>query len=134
MTSGVRVRLTRVATRSPTARPSGRLRADLLDGADEHAAGAGHGVLHLAARGDDVEHLGAYGGAVGLAVLRVRALELAERRGVEVEPLDADPDLVGPQLGAGVEALGGLRQHDTVVEDAVQAGGIAGAEVRRRRS
>ena len=60
------------------------------------------------------------------------ALELAEGRGVEVEPLDADPDLVGPQLGAGVEALGRLRQHDAVVEDAVQAGGIAGADARRR--
>ena len=40
------------------------------------------------------------------------SLELAERRGVEVEPLDADPDLVGPQLAAGVEPLGRLRQHD----------------------
>jgi hypothetical protein len=50
----------------------------------------------------------------------VGALELAERRGVEVEPLDPDPDLVGPQLLAGVEPLGRLRQHDAVVEDPVQ--------------
>jgi len=37
--------------------------------------------------------------------------ELAERRGVEVEALDADPDLVGPQVAARVEALSGLRQR-----------------------
>ena len=65
--------------------------------------------------------LGAYGVGVGLAVRGVLALELAEGGRVEVEPLDAHPDLVGPQLGAGVEPLGGLRQHGSVVEDAVQA-------------
>ncbi len=54
------------------------------------------------------------------------ALELAEGRGVEVEPLDADADLVGPQLVAGVEPLGGLRQDDRVVQDPVQPGRIAG--------
>ncbi len=48
----------------------GRLGADLLDGADEHAAGAGHGVLHLAARADDLEDLGAHAVAVGLAEAR----------------------------------------------------------------
>ena len=41
----------------------------------------------------------------------VLALELAERRGVEVETLDADAHLVGPQLLAGVEPLGCLRQR-----------------------
>ena len=51
--------------------------------------------------GHDVEHLG----ADGRPVLAVRALELAERRGVEVQPLDPDPDLVGPELAAGVQAV-----------------------------
>ena len=46
------------------------LRPDLLDGADEHAAGAGLGVLHLAAGGDDVEHLGADPVAVPVVCLR----------------------------------------------------------------
>ena len=110
MTSGVSVRETSVATRSPTREAERRLGADLLDGADEHAAGAGLGVLHLAAGGDDLEH----GGADPVAVAGVRALELAVRRGVEVELLDADPDLVGPQLAPGVEALGRLGQHDAV--------------------
>ena len=59
MTSGVSVSETSVATRSPDREAERRVRADLLDGADEHAAGAGLGVLHLAAGGDDVEHLGA---------------------------------------------------------------------------
>ena len=40
--------------------------------------------------------------------MAVFALELPERRGVEVEALNADPDLVGPQLPARVESLGRL--------------------------
>ena len=39
------------------------------------------------------------------------ALELAERGGIEVEPLDPDPHLVGPQLATGVEPLGGLLEQ-----------------------
>ena len=54
-----------------------------------------------------VEHLG----ADRVAVAVVLALELAERGGVQVEPLHAHPHLVGPQLAAGVEPLGGLGQH-----------------------
>ena len=72
---------------------------------------------------DDGEDRGAH----RVAVAAVRALELAERRGVEVEPLDADPHLVGPQLAAGVEPLGRLGQHAAVVQDPVQPGRIAGA-------
>ena len=59
----------RCAAGSGSARPGWRrgrpaagragTRADLLDGADQHAAGAGHRVLHLAALGDDLQHLGA---------------------------------------------------------------------------
>ena len=121
MTSGVRVRETSVVTRSPTRRPSGRVRADLLDGADQHAAGAGLGVLHLAAGGDDVEHRL----ADPVAVPVVGALELAEGRRVEVQPLDAHPDLVGPQLAAGVEALGGLREDAGGGDHPVEADGAA---------
>ena len=97
------------------------LGADLLDGADQHAAGAGLGVLHLAPGLDDREHLGPDRGPV-VAVL---ALELAERRGVEVEPFHADPDLVGPEVATGVEPLRRLRQHGALVQDPVQAGRIA---------
>ena len=67
-----------------------------------------------------VEHLG----ADRAAVAAVLALELAERGGVEVEPLDPDPHLVGPQLAAGVEPLRGLRQHRRVVEHPVEPGRI----------
>ena len=59
--------------------------------------GPGDGVLHLAAGRDDVEDLGADRGAVPAVLLG----ELPERRGVEVERLDVDPHLVGPQLGRG---------------------------------
>ena len=48
------------------------------------------------------------------------ALELAERRRVEVEPLDPDPDLVGPELAAGVEPLRRLGQHAGRREHPVQ--------------
>jgi hypothetical protein len=41
----------------------------------------------------------------------VDAFELAERRGVEVEPLDPDACLIRPQLFAGVQPLRGLGKH-----------------------
>ena len=91
----------------PHREAEGRVGADLGHGADEHAAGPRHGVLHLAALGDDREHLG----ADGIAVARVLLGELAEGRRVEVEGLDVDPHLVGPQLRAGVEDAGGLGQR-----------------------
>ena len=121
---GVSESETSVATRSPDPQPEGAVGADLLDGADEHAPRAGDRVLHLAAGRDDVEHLVAHGAAVDHAVARVLLGELAVGRGVEVERLDGDAHLVVPQLGARVEAPGGLRQRDGVAdgfEDAVQA-------------
>ena len=107
--------------RDPVAdpQPQRRLRADLVDDADQHAAGAGDRVLHLAAGGHDLEHLAAH----GVAVTAVLGRQLAERRGVEVEPLDPDPDLVGADLGAGVQPLGGLRQRAGRREHPVQADG-----------
>ena len=122
ITSGVRDSETSVATRSPHVQAERGLLPHLLDGADEHAAGAGLGVLHLAAGGDDRR-------APRRAARRRRrrrrgvlALELAVRRRVEVELLHADPHLVGPQLAPRVEPLGRLGQHDPVVEDPVQPG------------
>ena len=116
--SGVRVRETSVATWSPDREPEGRLRADLLDGADEHAAGAGHRVLHLAAgrRRSRAPRRGPR-----RRPRRACRTSWRKRRGVEVEPLDPDPHLVGPQLGPGVEPLGRLRQHSGGLEHAVQA-------------
>ena len=67
--------------------------------------------------------VGADGVTVGLAVLRVRALELAEGGGVQVEPLHAHPHLVGPELRPGVELLGGLREDTGRGHDAVQTDG-----------
>ena len=105
MTSGVSERETRVATRSPAAETEGGLGADLLDDADEHAARAGDRVLHLARGSAMISRTSA---RIGVAVARVLVEQLTEARGVEVEPLDPDPDLVGLQRRVGVEAMGGL--------------------------
>ena len=78
----------------PDRQPERALRPDLGDRADEHAARPGDRVLHLAAGRDDVEHLGAH----GVAVTAVLLGQLAEGRRVEVERLDVDPHLVGPEL------------------------------------
>jgi hypothetical protein len=59
----------------------------------------------------------------------VLALELPEGSRVEVEALDADAHLVGPELLAGVEPLGCLRQDHRLVQDPVQPGRIAGTHV-----
>ena len=94
-----------------------RLRPHLVDDADQHAAGARDRVLHLAASRDDLEHLPAYGRAVAV----VLGGELAERRGVQVEPLDPQPHLVRADRRGGVQPLGGLRQGAGRGQHAVQA-------------
>jgi len=81
--------------------------AYLVDRAGEHAAGAGDGILHLAPGGDDVQDRGA-------DLVRVADVGLADLPvggGVQVQAVHPDPDLVGGEGRAGVEAPGGLRQH-----------------------
>ena len=117
MTSGVRVSETSVATRSPTSRPSGDSGPTSSTVPTSMPPEPVSGFCILPRRRDDLEDRG----ADRVAVAVVGALELAERRGVEVEPLDAHPDLVGPQVATGVETLGGLRQHAGRLEDPVQA-------------
>ena len=97
------------------------LRARLGDDAGKHAARAGHRVVHLAAPADGAEHGCAHrvrGPAGGLA-------DLAERRGVEVKPLDVDADLVGLDPRIGVEPPRGLGQ------DGAAAPGITGPRPAR---
>ena len=74
--------------------PQRRLGPDRLDGADQHAAGAGDRIVHLAAGTDDLQDLGADRRAVAAVLLR----QLPEAGRVEVEPLDRDPHLVGADL------------------------------------
>ena len=78
--------------------------ADLLDRTDEHAAGAGDGVLHLAALVDDIQdHL------LGLAqVLAAGLINLGKGGGVDVQGGDVTEDLVGVALHGIVDLLGGL--------------------------
>jgi hypothetical protein len=97
------------------------LRARLGDDAGEHAARASHRVVHLAALTDRAEHGCAHrvrGAAGGLA-------DLAERRGVEVKPLDVDADLVGLDPRIGVEPPRGLGQARGLGQDGA-APGITG--------
>ena len=47
--------------------------------------------------------------------------QLAVGRGVQVQPVHRDPDLVGPDHRAGVQPPGGLRQHPGGLEHPVQA-------------
>ena len=94
-----------------------RLRAGLVDNTDEHAAGAGDRVLHLAAGPDDVQDRA----ADRRTVTAVRLGQLAVRRGVQVQALDRDADLVGPDLGTRVEFLRRLRQHAGRREYTVQS-------------
>ncbi len=94
-----------------------RLGSGLRDGPDEHAAGAGDGVVHLAALPHDrADRL-----ADGVTVAAVFLVELAVGRRVEVEVLDVDAEFVVAQPRVGVEAQGRLRQHSLRGEHAVQA-------------
>ena len=83
------------------------LGSHLSDAADEHAARTGHRVMHLPASADDVGHAG--GDALRIAFRLLR--ELAEARGVHVQPLDLDGQLVGPQRKVRIEHLRLLRQR-----------------------
>jgi len=93
-----------------------RVGADLLDGAGQHAAGAGDGVLHLAAGGDDLEH----GRPDLVRVAAVGLADLAVGGGVQVQPVHPDPDLIGGDRATGVKLPGRLRQDAGRVQDAVQ--------------
>ena len=98
MTSGVSVSETRVATRSPTARPSGDSgpTSSTVPTSIPPEPVSGFCILPRAAtisRTCGTDRPSPHS--------PVRALELAERRRVEVEALDPHPDLVGPQLAAG---------------------------------
>jgi hypothetical protein len=73
--------------------------------------------VHLAAHPDDLEDLG----ADRVAVTAVFRGQLAEARGVEVEPLDPDPDLVGADPGPGVQPPRRLRQHPGGLDHPVQS-------------
>ena len=91
--------------------------ADLLDGADKHAAGAGDRVLHLAALAHDVQdHL------LGLAqVLPAGLIDLGEGGGVDIQRGHVAQDLVGPALHGVVDLLGRLGQQALGLDDAVSA-------------
>ena len=96
MTSGVSVSETRVATRSPTSSPRGDSSptSSTVPTSIPPEPVTGFCILpRVATISSDL-------GPDRSPVAGVLALELAERGGVEVEPLDPDPHLVGPQLAA----------------------------------
>ena len=124
MTSGVSVRLTRVARRSPglSHAAAGVPGRDLAHPADKHAAGAGDGVLHLAALGHD----GADGGDDLLRVALRHVLDLLEGRGVDVEALDVDEQLAFAQRQRRIDLLRPLGEHALLADDTTQAVEIHG--------
>lgn len=77
------------------------------DAAEEHAAGAGDRVLHLAARGDDGGNVGRNGGGITAD----GADDLMERGRVDVQQLDGNLDLVRPAGASRVQHLRALRQR-----------------------
>ena len=107
MASGVSDSDTSVATRSPDGEAERRLRADLVDRADQHAAGAGDRVLHLAAGGDDVEHLGADRVPSPRVLLSSCRNDAASRLSLSTAIRTSS----GQSSGSGVEPVGRLRQH-----------------------
>jgi hypothetical protein len=92
------------------------VRPDLVHLPDQHPAGAGDRVVHLAPRGDDRDHLGPDRRAVAAVLLA----QLAVAGGVQVQPAHRDPDLVRPQPRVGVEPECGLRQHPGRLQHPVQ--------------
>jgi len=92
--------------------------ADVGDLADEHAAGAGDGVLLFAALGDDAHnHF-----ADLLLVAAAGLADLGEGRGVDVQGDDVADDLIGVVFGhVVVDLLCRLRQHALGFDDAVRA-------------
>ena len=94
-----------------------RVRARLVDHPGQHPAGPGHRVLHLAPVSDNLQHRGPH---------RLRAAagslpQLAERRGIQIQPLHPHPDLVRPDGRAVVQLPGRLRQHTGGLDHPVQA-------------
>jgi hypothetical protein len=75
--------------------------------------------LHFAAGGDDVQD----GPADLVGVGGVGLAELAVGGGVQIQAVHPDPDLVGGDGRAGVEAPGGLGQHARRLDHPVQPEG-----------
>ena len=110
MRSGVSDRETRVATRSPGFRPrsdSGPTSSTTPTSMPPEPV-TGFCILPRSAT------MARTSARTAVAVAAVLVGQLAEAGGVEVEPLDPDPGLVGPQRRVGVQALrrpaGGRRQ------------------------
>ena len=74
--------------------------------AEQHTAGPGRGIVHLAARLDDAPD--PVGHPCRVPVRTLAYLAMGGR--IETQPLDVDLDLVGPNGSGRIEALGGLRQ------------------------
>ena len=95
------------------------VRTHLLDHSDQHAAGTGDRVVHLAAGTNDLGNLGAHGSTVTTVLVG----QLAETGGVEVESAHSHADLPCAQRRVGVELPRGLREHAHGLQDTVETDG-----------
>jgi hypothetical protein len=73
--------------------------------------------VHFAAGLDDLPDVLPDDSAVAVVLLR----QLAEAGGVQVQPFDVDPNLIGPQLGSWIELPGRLRKQSDGRQHPVQA-------------
>ncbi len=96
-----------------------RVGTDLVHRADEHAAGAGDRVVHLAPLCDDLAYVAAH----RRAVPAVGLAQLAEARRVQIQPLHRHPHLVGADVRMRVQPPCGLRQHPHRLPDPMQSDG-----------
>ena len=83
------------------------LRPDFRHAADQHPARSGDRVLHLPPGRDDLADALGDPRHVALGLF----LQLPERGGVDVQALDVDCELVGPEREVGIDHLRLLRQH-----------------------
>ena len=95
------------AVAAPELRARGMLGSDLRHPPDQHAARPGDRILHLAAR----RHDRADPGSDPRHIARALLLQLPERGRVDVQALDIDRQLVGPERQAGIDHLRLLRQR-----------------------
>ena len=116
--SGVSVSEASVTIRVADARAAPSKRSPTaVDRAEQDAARVGLGVVHLAARGDDLDDPLGHPVRVAAGALA----DVAKRGRVEAEPLDGDLELVRAHRARRVEALGRLRQRAGRVDHPVGA-------------
>ena len=94
-------------------------RTNVFNLPDKHAAGPGHGIMHLASGSDDVENLSSNRSAIPTMLIG----QLPEAGGVEIQTMNPDAHLTLVQWRRGIQPPGGLGQHTFGFDDSMQTDG-----------